>query len=187
MQISGVSIKPGLILEYEGKLWVVTKTQNVKPGKGGAFNQVEMKAVKEGTKQNVRFRSDESVEQVQLERRDYQFLYPEDDKLVFMDNESFEQVSLDAELLEDRVAYLQDGMTVVLEMYEGAPISVRLPEQVTLQIVEADPVVKGQTAASSYKPAKLENGIRVLVPPFIESGEKIVVSTATSEYVERAK
>lgn len=188
MKIDGVSVKVGNVLEYKNKLWSVTKTQHVKPGKGGAFNQVEMKCLTDGTKLNERFRSDEKVEKVRLDQKDYQYLYEEGDNLVFMDTENYEQLSMTKVFIdEDRVKFLQDSMIVTIESYEGTPIGVTLPQHVTLTITEADPVVKGQTAASSYKPAILENGVRVLVPPFIASGERIVVDTNELTYVERAK
>ncbi len=188
MKIDGVQVKPGNILEHKGKLWVVTKTQHVKPGKGGAFNQVEMKCITDGTKLNERFRSDEKIERVRLDQKDYQFLYEEGDSLVFMDIQNYEQIQVSKDLLDDdRSKFLQDSMIVQIESYEEKPLGVSLPEQVVLQITETEPVVKGQTAASSYKPAILENGVRVMVPPFIEAGERVVVNTNDIEYVERAK
>jgi elongation factor P len=187
MKIDGVSIRVGNVLEYNGKLWAVTRTQHTQPGKGGAYMQVEMKDVRAGTKTNVRFRSDEKVERVRLDQIDYQFLYKEGDALIFMHPETFEQISLAGDVIGDSAAFLQDGMIVKVESYEGDPITVSLPEHVTLTVTEADPVVKGQTAASSYKPAILENGVRVMVPPFIETGDAIVVNTSEFSYVERAK
>lgn len=188
MKVDGVQVKPGNILEHKGKLWVVTKTQHVKPGKGGAFNQVEMKCITDGTKLNERFRSDEKVERVRLDQQDYQYLYEEGGHFVFMDVNTYEQIQISSDLLdEDRSKFLQDSMVVQIESYEGKPLGVALPEQVVLAITETEPVVKGQTAASSYKPAILENGVRVMVPPFIEAGEKVVVNTNEVEYVERAK
>lgn len=187
MKIDGVSIRPGYVLEYNKRLWVVTKIQHTQPGKGGAYMQVEMKDIRNGTKTNERFRSAESVEKVRLDQKEYQFLFADDNFLTFMDNESFEQITVNKELAGDQLPFLQDGMQVTIESYEGDPITLQLPETVTLEIVEADPVVKGQTASSSYKPAKLENGVRILVPPFIESGTKVIVSTVDGSYVERAK
>lgn len=187
MKIDGVSIRIGNVLEHKGKLWAVTKTQHVKPGKGGAFNQVEMKCVTDGTKLNERFRSDETVEKVRLDQEDYQYLYTDGDQLVLMHPSSFDQVQVPADMLGERLPFLQENMTVALESYEGKPLSVTLPDHVTLAIVEAEPVVKGQTASSSYKPAILENGVKVMVPPFIDSGTRIVVNTADCTYVERAK
>lgn len=186
MKLNGNEIRPGMMIEYEGGLWVAVKAVAVKPGKGPAYNQVELKNIVDGRKLNNRFGSDERVEQARVEIKDYQFLYKQDDNLVFMDTDSYEQLELNTEFVGDRAAFLQDGMTVALEMYDDKPIGIRLPTQVTLQIVEADAVVKGQTAASSYKPAKLENGLRVLVPPFIGVGEKIIVDTNETTYVRRA-
>lgn len=164
------------------------KTQHVKPGKGGAFLQVELKDIRHGTKLNERFRSSESVERVRLEQKEYQFLFADDNSYTFMDQENYEQVALNNNTLDENQArFLQDGMIVKIEFYEDEPLGVALPERVTLQIVEADPVVKGQTATSSYKPALLENGVRIQVPPHIESGTSIVVSTEDATYVERAR
>ena len=185
-KINGNQITPGAVIEHEGGLWVAVKTNAVKPGKGGAFNQVELKNLIDGRKLNERFRADASVEAVELELKDFSFLYAQGEQLVFMDLESYEQIELAADWVGERAAFLQDGMKVTLQMHEGRPISIKLPAYVTLQIVEADPVVRGQTAASSYKPAKLENGLRVLVPPFIETGEKIVVDTNEVTYMRRA-
>jgi elongation factor P len=186
MKINGNEIRPGNVIQHKGALWVAVKTQHVKPGKGPAYLQVELKNAIDGTKLNERFRSSETVVRVRLEQKNHQFLYREGDMLVFMDLDSYEQIQIPASLLEDRAAFLQDGMEVVVESHEGRAIGVSLPDQVTLEIVEADPVVKGQTAASSYKPAKLENGLRVLVPPFIEAGERIIVDTNELTYVKRA-
>lgn len=186
MKINGNEIRPGNVIEHDGSLWVAVKTNAVKPGKGGAYNQVELKNLINGTKLNERFRSDEKVEQVDLEYKDFSFLYEQGDALVFMDTSSYEQLELEKDFVGDRAAFLQDGMTVTVELYQEKPIGISLPDQVTLEITEADPVVKGQTAASSYKPAVLENGIRVLVPPFITAGEKIVVDTNELTYLRRA-
>jgi elongation factor P len=187
MKINGNEIRPGNIITHKGGLWVAVKTQAVKPGKGPAYAQVELKNLVDRSKLNERFRSSETVERVRLEQKDHQYLYPEGDMLTFMDLESYDQIHIPRDLLEERAAFLQDGMTVKVESYEGRPIGVALPDQVTLEVVEADPVVKGQTAASSYKPAKLENGVRVMVPPFVEAGERIVVDTNEVTYVKRAE
>ena len=186
MKISGVDIRPGNIIEYDKGLWKATKIQHTQPGKGGAYMQVEMKNLIDGRKNNVRFRSAETVEKVRLDTRDFQFLYAEGDSLVFMDKESYEQVSLPRDLVGDAAAFLTDGMDVMLELYEERPISVALPDQVEAVIVEADAVVKGQTASSSYKPAILDNGFRVMVPPHIQSGTRIVVDVYAQEYVKKA-
>lgn len=185
-KISGVDIRPGNILEYEKGIWKVAKTQHTQPGKGGAFMQVEMKNLIDGRKTNVRFRSADTVERVRLDTKDFQFLYAEGDDLVFMDVETYDQINLPKDLLGGADAFLQDGMTVLLEMYDDRPISVQLPEQVEATIVEADAVVKGQTASSSYKPAILDNGVRVMVPPHIESGTRIVVDVYERTYVGKA-
>jgi elongation factor P len=186
MKISGVDIRPGNILEYEGGIWKVAKIQHTQPGKGGAYMQVEMKNLQDGRKTNVRFRSADTVERVRLDTRDFQFLYEDGDQLVFMDQDTYEQILLDADLLGDARPFLEDGMMISLELWEEKPISVQLPEQVEATIVEADAVVKGQTASSSYKPAVLENGVRVMVPPHIESGTRIVVDVYEREYVRKA-
>ena len=162
------------------------KIQHTQPGKGGAYMQVEMKNLIDGRKTNVRFRSADTVEKVRLDTKDFQFLYAEGEDLVFMDVENYEQINLPKDLLGGADAFLQDGMTVLLEMYDDRPISVELPEQVEATIVEADAVVKGQTASSSYKPAMLDNGVRVMVPPHIESGTRIVVDVYEQAYVGKA-
>jgi len=186
MKISGVDIRPGNILEYEGGIWKVAKIQHTQPGKGGAYMQVEMKNLQDGRKTNVRFRSADTIERVRLDTKDFQYLYSDGDMLVFMDQDTYEQIQLPADLIGDAAAFLEDGMEVTLEMWEDKPISVQLPEQVEATIVEADAVVKGQTASSSYKPAVLENGVRVMVPPHIESGTRIVVDVYERSYVGKA-
>ena len=186
MKINGNEIRPGNVIEHKGGLWMAVKTQAVKPGKGGAFNQVELKNLIDGTKLNERFRASETVERVRLEQKDFSFLYEQGEMLIFMDTESYEQLELQKDFVGDRAAFLQDGMTVTVELYEEKPIGISLPDQVTLEVSEADPVVKGQTAASSYKPAVLENGVRVMVPPFISTGERIIVDTNELTYIRRA-
>ncbi len=187
MKINGNSIRPGNVIEHKGRLWRAVKIQHTQPGKGGAYLQVELKDIRDGTKLNDRFRASEDVERVRLDQKDYQYLYADGDMLTFMDQETYEQIPLNSDLVGEPARFLQDGMIVTIESYEGDPISVTLPETVVMEIVEADPVVKGQTAASSYKPAALENGARVMVPPHIETGTRIVVATADASYVERAK
>jgi len=187
MKINGNAIRIGNVIEHKDRLWVAMKTQAVKPGKGGAFNQVELRDIRSGTKLNERFRADEQVERVRLEQRPAQFLYAEDELLTFMDNETYEQTQISKDLIGENAVFLQDGMEVQIESYEGEPLSVQLPETVVLEVVEADAVVKGQTASSSYKPAVLENGVKILVPPHVESGTRVVVRTEDSTYVERAK
>ena len=187
MKINGNAIKPGMVLQHEGTLWVAVKTAHVKPGKGGAFAQVEMKNLIDGRKLNERFRSDDVVERVTLEQRDFSFLYDQGDVLVFMDKNTYEQIELAKDWVGDeRVQFLQDGMEVVIEFHEDRAIGLTLPEYVTLTVVETEPTIKGQTASSSYKPAMADNGMRVMIPPFMGTGERIVVSTETGEYVRRA-
>lgn len=187
MRIDGSAVRMGMVVEYQNKLWLVVKHEIRTPGNLRSFNQVELKDLKTGTKNNIRLASDEKVERVSLDSKQCNFLYEEGDMLTFMDNDNYEQISLPKELVGDALPFLQDGMTVGIETYEGKPLSIALPQKVAVKIVEADPVVKGQTAASSYKPAILENGVRVMVPPFIPAGETIIVDTTTLEYVERAK
>jgi len=185
-KINGNEIRPGNVLEHDSGLWAAVKVGHVKPGKGGAFAQVELKNLRDGRKLNERFRSDDKVERVRLEQKDQQFLYETDGRLVVMDMDTFEQVELDAELLGERRPFLQDGMTVTVEYYGEEALNIALPQKVTCKIVETEPVVKGQTAANSFKPALLDNGLRVLVPPFVGQDEDIVVNTETFEYSERA-
>ena len=186
MKISGVDIRPGNIIEYEAGIWKVAKIQHTQPGKGGAFMQVEMKNLIDGRKTNVRFRSQDTVEKVRLDTKDFQFLFADGNVLTFMDKDNYEQITLDRDLLGDAADFLQDGMDVVLELWDERPISVELPEQIEAMIVEADAVVKGQTASSSFKPAILDNGVRVMVPPHIGAGTRIVVNVYDREYVKRA-
>jgi elongation factor P len=187
MKIDGSAIRPGMVLEYNGKLVLVVNIKIGTPGNLRAFNQVEMKDIKSGTKTNYRFSSDEKVERVQLDQKQFQYLYAEDNMLIFMDTQNYEQIHMNKELVGESLPFLQENMNVMIESYEGDPLSVALPETVIMQITETEPVVKGQTATSSYKPATLENGVRVMVPPFIESGTRIVVNTTECSYVERAK
>ena len=186
MRINGNEIKPGNVIEHKNSLWVAVKSNAVKPGKGGAFNQVELKNLIDGSKLNQRFRATENVEKIRLEQKDFQFLYAEGDALVFMDLVTYDQLELQKDFVGERAAFLKDGMTVTIEIHEERPIGVRFPDHVTLEISEADAVVKGQTATSSYKPAVMENGMRVMVPQFISAGEKIVVDTNELTYVKRA-
>ena len=187
MKIAGNEIKPGAVIEHDGSLWVAVKTQAVKPGKGGAYNQVELKNLFDGRKLNERFRSAESVESIELDFKPYTFLYEAGEMLTFMDKETFDQIEIAKDFMGDRAAFLADGMEVKVESYEGKSISVKLPTQVLQTVVETDPAVKGQTAAPSYKPAMLDNGLRVMVPPFIDVGSRIIVSTDAVEYVKRAE
>lgn len=185
-KINGNEIRGGNVLEHNGGLWAAVKVDHVKPGKGGAFAQVELRNLRNGSKLNERFRSADKVEKVRLEQKDQQFLYENDGMLVFMDTETYEQIELPAELLGERRPFLQDGMVAVIEYYESEALNATLPQKVVCKIVETEPVVKGQTAANSFKPAVLDNGVRVMVPPFVGQDEDIVVNTETMEYVERA-
>jgi elongation factor P len=186
-KIAGNEVRPGTLIQFDGGLWIAVKTQAVKPGKGGAYNQVELKNIINGTKLNQRFRSDETVDEVYLEKKDYQFLYAESDMLVFMDTTTYDQIELQKDFVGERAQFLTDGMKVMVTSYEGKPIGVQMPQQVILTVAEADPVLKGGTAAPSYKNAVLENGLKTLVPPFIDAGTKIVVSTEDGSYVKRAE
>lgn len=185
-KINGNEIRPGNVLEHDGGLWAAVKVDHVKPGKGGAFAQVELKNLRDGRKLNERFRSADKVERVRLEQKDMQFLFESDGMLSFMDTETFDQVELPADILGERRPFLQDGMTIVVEFYEAEALNATLPQKVICKIVETEPVVKGQTAANSFKPAILDNGVRVMVPPFVGTDEDIVVNTETMEYAERA-
>lgn len=186
MKINGNEIRPGNVIEHKGGLWAAVKVQHVKPGKGGAFAQVELKNLVEGTKLNERFRSAETVEKIRLEQKDYQYLYEVDGMLTFMDTTTYEQIELATDFVGERAAFLQDGMEVTVESHEGRPLGISLPDHVTLEITETEPVVKGQTATSSYKPAVMENGVRVMVPPFVGVGDHIVVDTNEVTYLRRA-
>ena len=187
MKINGNSIRPGNIIQHKNRLWVAVKIQHTQPGKGGAYLQVELKDIRDGTKLNERFRSSETVERVRLDEKEYQFLYEEGNFITLMDLETFEQLSLAKDILGDSVAFLKDGMLLKVISHEGEIVGAELPENVIMEIVEAEPVVKGQTASSSYKPALLENGVRIMVPPHIEVGIRVIVNTADGTYIERAK
>ena len=187
MRINAIDLRPGNVLEHQNKLWIVLKRDIVQPGKGGAFTQIEIRDLRSGNKATERFRTQESVERVRLDEKEMQFLYMEGDQATFMDNDSYEQVQVSRDLIGDPADFLQDGMVCKVMTYEGTPLSLEMPPSAVFEIVEADPVVRGQTASSSYKPGKLENGRRVMIPPFIEAGTRIVVNTADGSYVERAK
>jgi elongation factor P len=186
MKISGVDIRPGYVLDYNGKLWRVAKIQHTQPGKGGAYMQVEMKCLTDGTKLNERFRSADTVEKAVLDTKPMQYLYAEGSNFTFMDMASYEQTSLSADLLGDQAVWLTENMEVQVQLYQDNPVSIALPEKVEFEIVEADGVVKGQTASSSYKPAKLENGESILVPPYLEAGTRVIINTADGTYAGRA-
>ncbi len=185
-KINGNEIRIGNVLEHDGGLWAAVKVDHVKPGKGGAFAQVELRNLRNGSKLNERFRSADKVERVRLEQKDQQFLYENAGMLVFMDNETYEQIELPSEILGTRRPFLQDGMIVTIEYHDEEALSASLPQKVTCKVVETEPVVKGQTAANSFKPAILDNGLKVMVPPFVGQDENIVVNTETFEYSERA-
>lgn len=187
MKINGNSVKPGMIVEHKNDLWVVTKSQSVKPGKGGAFNQIEMKSLKNGSKLNERFRASEEVERVRVDEEKFQYLYQQDNKLIFMNLTDYEQMELDVEFVGDKIKLLRENDEVILEMYDEKPIGIQLPNTLVFEVSETEAVVKGQTAASSNKPAVLENGLRVMVPPFIEQGEKVVINTEDLTYLKRAE
>jgi len=186
-KISGSDIRPGMVVEHDSSLWAVVKTMAVKPGKGPAYNQVELKNILDGRKLNQRFGSADKVEETAVERRQFQYLYRQGDQLVFMDTASYDQIELPEDFVGERAAFLQDGMNVQVQLHQDRPIGIKLPETVVLEVVEADAHIKGQTATSSYKGAKLENGLKLLVPPFIAAGEKVVVSTDDVSYVRRAE
>ena len=180
-------IKPGNVLQHDNSLWVAVKTSHVKPGKGGAFAQVELKNLLDGRKLNERFRSSDTVERITLEQKDFQFLYDQGDTLVFMDQKTYDQIELQKDFVgEDQVRFLHDGMIVTVEFHEERPIAIELPDTVVLEVSETEPTVKGQTASSSYKPATASNGMRIMIPPYMSAGERILVSTETGEYMRRA-
>ena len=187
LKVNGNTIKPGNVIEHKNGLWVATKTSHVKPGKGGAFAQIELKSLKDGSKLNERFRSSENVEKVILEETPYVFLYKENDSLIFMNNQTFEQISVNIDMIGDQAAFLQDGMNVIINIYNENPVSIIMPDNCIEEIVEADAVIKGQTVSSSFKPAILKNGIKVMVPGHIEVGTKIVVRPSDCTYVEKTK
>ncbi len=187
MRINGNAIRPGNVVEHKGGLWRAVKIAHTQPGKGGAYLQVELRNLRDGSKLNERFRASENVEKVRLDQKEHQFLFGDGDSFTFMDAETYEQVELNVDQLGDQTGYLQDGMIVSIESYEGSVIGVSLPEHVTLEVLETEPVLKGQTAAASYKPALLENNIRSSVPPFVGIGDKIVVATEDGSYVKRAE
>ena len=187
MKILGNEIKPGMIIEHKDNLWSVLKTQHVKPGKGGAFNQVELKSIKKGTKLNERFRSSDTVERAVLDEKKFSFLYEDENNCHFMDQTNFEQIQINKKLIGEKSKLLKENMEVNLQFHEDEPLSVDLPSFVELKIETTDAAIKGQTASSSYKPATLENGIKIMVPPFINADDKIVLDTRTLEYVKKVK
>ena len=187
MKILGNEIKAGMIIEHKDDLWSVLKTQHVKPGKGGAFNQVELKSFKKVTKLNERFRSDDSVERAILDEKKFNFLYEDENNCHFMDQTSFEQISINKSILGEKIKLLKGNMEVNIQFHEDRALYVDLPSFVELLVESTEIAIKGQTASSSYKPATLENGIKITVPPFINSGDKIVLDTRTLEYQKKIK
>ena len=187
MKILGNEIKPGMVIEHKDDLWSVLKTQHVKPGKGSAFNQVELKSVKKGTKLNERFRSSDNIERAILDDKKFNFLYEDENDCHFMDQSNFEQIQIKKTLLGQKSKLLKENMEVDVQFYEDQPLSVELPTSIELKIETTDAAIKGQTASSSYKPATLENGISIMVPPFINAGDKIILDTRTLEYVKKIK
>ncbi len=187
MKVNGNTIKPGNVIEHKNALWVATKISHVKPGKGGAFAQIEMKNLKDGSKLNERFRSSENVEKVILDETPHVFLYQENKNLIFMNNQTFEQITVNIDMVGDQAAFLQNGMSVIINLYNENPVSIIMPDNCVEEIIEADAVIKGQTVSSSFKPAILKNGIKVMVPGHIEVGTKIVVRPSDCTYVEKAK
>ncbi len=185
MKIQGNEIKPGMIIELNNDHWTVLKAQHVKPGKGGAFNQVELKSLTKGTKLNQRFRSSENVERAQLEEKEFNFLYHDESGCFFMDPENFEQITIKKEFIGERLKLLSENLKVIISFLEERPISVELPTNIECEIETTEGTVKGQTAASSYKPARLKNGLDIMVPPFVEEGNKIILDTRTLEYVKK--
>jgi len=187
MKILGNEIKPGMIIEHKDDLWSVLKTQHVKPGKGGAFNQVELKSIRKGTKLNERFRSSDSVDRAILDDKKFSFLYEDEKSCHFMDQTNFEQIKINKSLLGEKSKLLKENMEVNVQFYDDLALSVDLPSSVELKIESTDAAIKGQTASSSYKPATLENGIKIMVPPFINPDDKIILDTRTLEYIKKIK
>tara|TARA_B000000532_G_C18724016_1_gene343833 strand:+ start:71 stop:631 length:561 start_codon:yes stop_codon:yes gene_type:complete len=185
MKISGNEIKIGMIIEHNNDLWEVLKTQHVKPGKGGAFNQVEMKSINKETKLNERFRSSDNVERAIIEEIDYSFLYEDKEEFYFINNKTFEQINIKKKLIGEKSKFLKEGLEIKIGIYNDIPIKIDLPNQINCTIESTDAAIKGQTVSSSYKPAILENGIKIQVPPFIESGDSIIIDTRTMEYVKK--
>ena len=185
MKISASEIRVGMLLEYKSDLWQVLKTQHVKPGKGGAFAQVEMKSVNKNTKLNERFRSSETVEKASLDETNFNYLYEDENDYFFMNPKSFDQIEIKKEVIGERGRLLTENLEVTISFYDDKPISVELPNQVKSKIKSTDVALKGQTVSSSYKPAILENGLNIQVPPFIESGDEVVIDTRNFEYIKK--
>ena len=187
MKVQAITLRAGHVLDRDGKLWLITHHEIMQPGKGASVINLEMRALKGGNKDNVRYRTQETLERVRLDQNEMQFMYQDSEGYHFMNQETFDQINIPKDVIGFGASFLQEGMMVTVESYEAEPLSVELPQYVTMEVVEADPVVKGQTASSSYKPGILENGVKVMIPPFIGSGTRIVIKTENGEYVERAK
>ena len=187
MKILGNEIKPGMIIEHKNDLWSVLKSKHVKPGKGGAFNQLELKSIKKGTKLNERFRSSDTVERAILDDKKFSFLYEDEKNCHFMNQKNFEQIQISKTLLGEKNKLLKENMEVNVQFYDDQALSIDLPTSIELKIESTDAAIKGQTASSSYKPATLENGIKIMVPPFVNSDDKIVLDTRTLEYIKKIK
>jgi len=185
MKISGNELKIGMIIEYKNDLWEILKTQHVKPGKGGAFNQVEMKSINKDTKLNERFRSSDNIERAIIEEIEYNYLYEDKNEFYFINNKTFEQINVKKDLLGEKFKFLSEGLEVRIGIYNDIPIKIDLPNQINCKIESTDAALKGQTVSSSYKPAILDNGIKIQVPPFIESGDTIIVDTRSIEYIKK--
>ena len=185
MKINATEIRVGMILEYKNDLWEVLKTQHVKPGKGGAFAQVEMKSINKNTKLNERFRSNDTIEKASLDEIKFNFLYMDENYYYFINQKTFEQIDIKKNIVGEKGKMLNENLEVTINFYNDKPISLDLPNQITCKIIKTDVALKGQTVSSSYKPATLENGINIQVPPFIESDDEIVIDTRTMEYVKK--
>lgn len=187
MKVNAITLRSGNVIDYNGKLCVVLKHEIMQPGKGASVIQLDIRDIRTGNKDSVRFRTQESIERVRLDQEDYQYLFADGDTFTFMNSETYDQIEVSRDIIGDPAAFLQDGMTVTIETFEGEPLGVQLPDTVIVEVVEAEPVVKGQTATTSYKPAIADNGVKIMVPPHIEVGTRVVVRTEDSTYVERAK
>ena len=185
MKILGNEIKPGMIIEHKDDLWEVLKAQHVKPGKGGAFNQIEMKSVNDNTKLNERFRSSDSVEKASLEEQKFNFLYEDENDYYFINQKTFDQINIKKKIIGEKGKFLTENLEITINFYNENPLSIELPKQIECEIDNTDVALKRQTVSSSYKPAVLDNGIKIQVPPFIENGDKILVDTRTIEYVKK--
>jgi elongation factor P len=187
VKVIASSLRRGNIVEINGKLYVILSAENIHPGKGTPVTQLDMRRISDGVKVSERYRTTEQVERAYVEDREYQFLYRDADGYHFMNSETYDQVTVPQDIIGDQVAYLAEGMKVMLSVYESVPVAIQLPQRAVLEVVETEPTMKGQTASSSYKPAMLSNGVRTMVPPHVSAGTRIVVMTTDGSYVERAK